>query len=617
METPVALKQDRSDGVGKELVAHSMDHESVELFVERAQGVSTNFRLTIHNAIPVAAICRCLDGIPLAIELAAARVRTLSPEQILDRLSDRFGLLSGGVRAVMAHHQTLSMLIDWSYELLTDDEKILFRRLSVFSGGWTLEMAEIVCGNVGPSALKSATDALATPLLVQETLQSSDASNPVFTLLSALADKSLVHAEPLGDELRYHMLETIRQYASEKLDTINERAAIAERHSTSLIELSRNLTKGLNGESNIESLQRFDLEHDNLLSALEWCCGVGDRPDLAMHLCRVMYNFWLYSGLYREGSEWCQRALARPEGVDKSVWAGALGTAGSLANMEGNVQQAHRYHEHTLEIRREIGDPAPIARALDRLALVSMRMGNHEEARRLLTEAAGLARSAGVLHSITSVLINLGCAENALGDFEGSRKSWEEAHALAKSAGNRTHVALALTNLANLAQVSGDLSKARALHEESLELLQESGDKGAITIARHDLGTVMHLQGEFAEARRTVKEALLDWKEFGGKESMIMAIETLACFAIPESKTPGLENHSKLKHSVTMLRAAECAREALGCPAPPPNRIAHEEAYQSARELLGHDAYQIAWNRGTSLSFDDAVAASLEQALSL
>ena len=267
---------------------HSLNqYEAVRLFIERACAVLPDFKVTNQNAPAVAQICHRLDGIPLAIELAAAKVRALSVEQIAKRLDDRFRLLTGGSRAAMERHQTLRAALDWSHNLLSPAEQVLLRSVSVFSNGWTLEAAEAICARDGLEA------------------------GEVFGLLEQLVNKSLVSTETRKAEIRYGALETVRQYAGEKLTEAGESQLLRDRHLAYFLELAETAAPHLLRSEQIEWLERLEADHDNLRLALEWSLG-RERPEAALRLCTALGVFWDMGNCWREGARWLKRALEKP-----------------------------------------------------------------------------------------------------------------------------------------------------------------------------------------------------------------------------------------------------------------------------------------------------------------
>ena len=395
--------------------ASVMTFEAVQLFTDRALLARSDFRVTDQNATALAFICHRLDGIPLAIESAAARVRSLSVEEINRKLDQRFHLLTGGSRTALPRHQTLRSLIDWSYDLLRDAEKILSQRVAAFVGGWTLAAAEVVCAGDG----------------VEEA--------EVLDLLNSLADKSLVAAEQNDGRTRYRLLETVRQYAREKLLDSGGGKAVRERHRDCFLMLAEEAKSKLAGAEQSAWLQRLDEEHDNLRSALEWSVAeVESGPSL--RLCAAVAHLWITRGHFAEGREWCKRVL-RMAGIEerRQERANVLNVAGLLAFHQSDVSAAAALFEESLAIERQAGTPQRIAILLGNLGLVAYEQG--------------ILASARALH--------------------------EESLAIMREHGDQSGIAAAMNNLAGVANQQGDFASARTLLEQCLEIKRELGDRGA------------------------------------------------------------------------------------------------------------------------------------------
>jgi len=577
----------------KGLLSILMEYEAIRLFVIRAQAVLPSFSLTPQNAATVLWICRHLEGIPLALELAAARVKTLSVEQIQARLENRFRLLTGGNRAALPHHQTLRALIDWSYDLLTDPERELLNRLSVFMGGWTLEAVEAVATEEGAG--------------------SAEGSAPeVLDLLASLVDKSLVLLDRSEEQVRYRLLETIREYAAEQLEATGESEAIAGRQCHYYRNLIRRLAGELHGAGQKQCLLQFEVEHDNLGRALQWSLTAED-PEIAMVLCSELNNFWIYRGYYREGRAWCERALRRASGGAKTdIRANLLGALGTQAWMQADLQEAYRCHEEALSIRRELGSKGGIATSLERLATVSAQRGDLPKARLLLEEAVTMARETENRKVFLTALVNLGCAAREQGDNARAREAWEEALPLARDYRDYTAYSMTLTNLANLAHAEGNYEQARLLHEESLAVSGETGNRSAAAMARHNLGIVAVAQGDYEQARPLMKEAITDWKDWGNQSLVLIGIEVFTSLIILEADSRSNPGLAPYLLAAKLFGGAERAREALGCPMPPSSRPTYDANCQQLKELLDAAALEAAWNEGRTHTLEQTVASLLE-----
>jgi non-specific serine/threonine protein kinase len=421
--------------------------DAVRLFVERARQRRPSFDLQAKQARAVAEICVRLDGIPLAVELAAARVAVLPVEQIVRLLGQRFRLLTGGSRA-LPRQQTLRALIDWSYELLDDAEKALFARLAVFSGGWSLDAASEVCSC------------------------ESIAKDDVVYVLIGLVEQSLVVADEDGD--RYRMLETIREYAREKLAIGGDADAVRERHCDYFLAFAVHAEAHLAGPEQATWLQRLENEHDNLRSALEHCLVAGSAS-AALRLCGALHWFWIMRGYRAEGLDWCVRALAS-DGIDErtSERAMALHAAGILAYHLGDLPSARAHHEDSLAIARDLSDRSGIARATIPLGNLRLRQGDLAAAHALCEEALAMSRNLADPRLTLQALTGMGNVAAAKGEYPTAQSLYEESLAIAREWADRVRIAMLLNNLGYLAFQQGQYSAARARHEESLAIRRDS-----------------------------------------------------------------------------------------------------------------------------------------------
>jgi len=461
-------------------------YESVQLFTERAAQSQPAFKVTKATSPAVAQICHRLDGIPLAIELAAARVKVLSVDQIAERLDDRFRLLTGGSRTALPRQQTLRALIDWSYQLLTERERLLFRRLAVFVGGWTLEAAEAICG-FGE-------------------IESSD----ILDLLTHLIDKSLVVVENSGKESRYHRLETIRQYAREKLFETEEAAQMRDRHLDYFLTLTEKAETEILNSNQIAWLERLHAEFDNIRAALEW--SQEKRVEDGLRLGSALWRFCLRSGYSSELIEKLTQLLGQPQGSQRTLIRAKTLNALSLL---GGVGQGDRirqsaWAEESLAIYRELGDPSGEAAGLYAVGLVAFFLGD-PKGLSLLLQSMAMYRSLNDRTNICDVLIMISVV---IGDQIQKHACLEEALALARERGDAITMAGALDNLGNLALFRGDFSLARARFEDSLEIQLPLGAPGYIGTLQL-LSKLGMYEGKLAEARTYWNEVNTMSKQYG------------------------------------------------------------------------------------------------------
>ncbi len=510
--------------------------EAARLFVARAEQADAGFRLTPENGATVASLCRRLDGIPLALELAAARLRSLSLEELQARLDQRFRLLTGGSRTALPRQQTLRSLIDWSYDLLNAEERALLSRLAVFAGGWALAAAEEVCA--GPE-------------------------EEVLDHLTSLVDKSLVLAEAQGRETRYRMLETIRQYATERLQDRGEAAQIRSHHRDHYLALAETAARTMLGPAQRYWQERLRREHENLRAALEWSLADPDSGDAALRLAGALDYFWLMGSHLREGRDWTARALAAPTPTTPLVRAQALEGAMYFAFFQGDLAEAGGLAAASLAAAREAGDRWQISAGLFQVGLVAVHGGSTEVAAACADEGMALARAADDPWLIGRHLVVLGLAAWMRGDFARARRLLEETLEVSRTLQDEWHIGVTLANVAYVVRLDGDPPRARELHREGLRLCRDLGDRRGIT---------WHLVG-------------------------LAALEADA---------------GNAEGAAHLLGAAEALIQALGAPLPLPQQRERERVEELTRTRLGDAAFTAALHRGRTLPLEAVVAPVLE-----
>jgi non-specific serine/threonine protein kinase len=496
-------------GVQAPLLADlAIQYEAVRLFVDRAATIRSDFALTDANTAAVVQICQQLDGVPLALELAAARVRTLGVEQIAARLDDRFRLLTGGSRTALPRQQTLRALIDWSWDLLSAEEKLLFRRLSVFVSGWTLEAAEFVVA--GPDASQPSSQSQTSPLDVLE-------------LLTRLVDKSLVVVEEHDGVIRYRMLETIRQYGREKLVEAGEAEVkdLRGRQLAFFLKLAESAEPALRGSDQVTWLARLELEHDNLRAGLNWvgvAVGSGYASETALRLAGALARFWYLHGYWSEGRAWLRQALLAeplPEMASEG-WrrarARALAALGWL--MDENGEDLPLYEE-SLALYRGLGDRAGMAYALRGLGAGLLNRGEHEQSLVRLNEALDLYRGLSDPWGIAITQYNRGWLAVYQDNAARAAAIWEESLAAFRQTGDRWGIAVTLGALSYIARQRGDYARAVALSEESLGYFREVGDNAGIATSLNRLGIIAFRRGDYRQAVSLIEEGIPLKRELG------------------------------------------------------------------------------------------------------
>ncbi len=466
------------------------DSEAMRLFEDRAGAVVPGFRVDEGNAAAVAAITARLDGLPLAIELAATRLKVLSPQQVLDRLSDRFALLSSTARSLPERQRTLRDTIAWSYDLLNEPERRFFARLSIFSGGWTLESAEAVCDPAGIGL-------------------------DVLDALSSLVDRSLVLREQRGGDVRFGMLETIREFGQQELEGWSDLDVTLERHGTEYLDLAVEAESHLTADDQIEWLDRCDLEHGNVREALRWAIQTR-RAERALEAAGALWRFWHQRGHLEEAGRWFAEILALPEGqVPTAARSKALIGAGGIAWWQRDRESSRRFYTDALEIERHLGRPAGIGEALYNLAFV-IAGEDIEAAARMLDESLALFREAGDERGIAQALTMLVIRDNEAGRWSDSVASLEEAVAIWRRIGDRLHLSF---DLIWLSFANGRLRRMDAAWAAGLESLRlfRSGDNGTgVGIALSNLAFLSAWDGHVEEAIRLAAVAARTKEQSGG-----------------------------------------------------------------------------------------------------
>lgn len=455
---------------------------AVTLFVERAQAVNPSFVLTASVAQTVAAICRRVDGLPLAIELAASRVKILSPDALLERLQRGASALGPGLRDMPARQQSLRATLSWSHDLLSADERVLFRRLAVFVGGWTVEAAEAVCGGKG---------------LVAE---------GVLDGLAALADQSLVTPQE-GPDPRVGMLETIREYASERLEESGEADAIRELHAAYFLALAERVEPKLRERGEWGAL--LDTEHDNLRAALRWArdrC----RWDMGLRIATALAHFWFLRGQYGEGRGWLEQFLRESGGEDdaSATRARALAGLAALTYNQGEYAKAAQLFEQSLALHRRLSDREATARVLADLGGVMRDWGERTRAAALQEEALTLYRDLDDRRGVAHAMVNLGMTVYFDGDLERAESLLRQSADLYRDLDDEAGLVLSLRFLGQLLAERGMKEQAAATMEESLELSRAIGDRGGTGAALNILGHLAHERGDLEGATTLFKEAL-------------------------------------------------------------------------------------------------------------
>lgn len=495
---------------GAALVERVSESAAVQLFLDRATATKPSFTLTPENAAAVAEICRRLDGLPLAIELAAARVRMMTPEAMLKRLDRRLDLLAGGARDLPSRQQTMRNTVAWSYDLLSPEEQRLFARLAVFSGGASAEAADAVLG------LDGLDDDAASAEWID------------FGALEMLVDKSLVRLYDLASgESRFGMFETIRDYAAEQLARGEEAGVVARWHAHYFLARALEAADLLEGPAQAEWLNRLEHDHANLRTALAWLRD--HDPAGAIRLGGALGRFWRLRGHFHEGRRQLDSLVQLPvAAVDPRDRIAVLNGAGVLAEAQGDVSRAGALHADALAIARQTGDQEAIARSLNNLGVVAYAHGSYDEAETLLNENLAIARGLGDDAIVATALTDLGNVAFYRRDLEGARARFQESLDLFRAIGDDAEVANALNNLGSVATAMGSYAAAEVLFNEALHLRQGVGDKKGIAGALNNLAENVRLQGDLERASALFRDSLRLTHETGDRLTSAIALENLA-----------------------------------------------------------------------------------------
>ncbi len=510
-----------------------LEFEGVRLFMDRARTTTPTFTLTEANAGAVVQICRRLDGIPLALELAAVRVRMLNPDQLLTRLDDRFRLLTGGSRTTLPRQQTLRALVDWSYDLLTDRERRLWGRLSVFANGWKLKAAEEVCAG--------------GEIEVWEVLD----------ILSQLVDKSIVLAEERAGAVRYRMLESLREYGKARLAEREETAEIQGQYTAYYLAFAEEAHGHLRGPEQAEWIARLDTERENLYAAFELCLVQAQNPEdtdvvteSMLRFAATLADYWRTCGYLSEGRSRLTVVLALPNApLYPAPYAACLNVAGILAWLQSDYLEACQFITQSLDLKRAMNDKTGMASALGNLGNIARDAGDYKIARTYLEEGLHLARETQDTRTLSVVLNSLGALHREQGQPAQALPFLEESLELRRQSGDKRGISLTLNNLGTVLHNLGEKARARAMQEESLTLLREIGDRQNMAVLLNNLGNRAKEAGNLSEACAYLEEGQRLAQELGDRQNAAIALVNLGSLAEEMGDRP-----------LAAARYAECLR---------------------------------------------------------
>ena len=557
-------------------------YEAARLFIERARAANPKFEVTDVNASAIAQICNRLDGIPLAIELAAARSSVFSAEQIAARLDDRFKLLTGGSRTALPRQQTLRALIDWSYDILSEGERTLLRRLSVFAGGWTFEAAEAICADLD-----------------------------VLDLLAQLVNKSLVTAEE-GPLTRYFLLETIRQYARDKLLDSGESEAARDLHMRHFVDFAETTAPRIDTQEVLKWIPKLDAEYDNFRSAFDW--GLDNHMESCLRLVGALAYYWFRRGHGAEGIRMADETLsraARAEAKDglstpeqMMIWARALQAISFLSYSQGDNKSAYRAAGESIALARQLGDDRMLATALAFSGSAKIFDGDHTGAVREVEEAVAIARKSGEKLGLGIALGMMAQVEMiARHDVNAAEAFEREAIALTADGGNTWAILMLHFATGRGAMFRGDYVTARERFAKCLPIFQEMKDEHRVNMIYSEFGHIDRYEGRYPQAEEAYRKTILVWEKLGHRAAIAHQFESFAFIAIAREQP---------ERAARLLGAAEILRKKININMSPPELVEYQKEVAKLRAGMEEQSFESLWASGRAMSMEDAVAFAIQ-----
>lgn len=565
--------------------------------MDRAAAVQPSFKLTELNASAVAQICQRLDGIPLAIELAAARVKMLQTAEIAARLDDRFMLLTSGSRTALPRHQTLRAAIDWSYDSLTEPERVLLRRLSVFAGGCSLTAAEHVCADDDHEGIFS---------------------KGILNLLTLLVAKSLVFVDMRSSETRYQLLDTIRQYGREKLLVSQEDEHLRGRHLDFFLKFAEEAEPELYGADQVAWLNRLERERENMRAAIAWSLASEARVGTALKLVGALGKFWEMRGYFREGREYLSETLSKIRDRNTTAYAKALFAAGNLAFEQSDFLTARDLLAQSASMYRELGPASNIglATSLRVGGYAVTEMGEYSTALPLLKESLDIMRELKFDRGIAEALRQLGWYKFRTGALDDAAMAFEEALPLARKIGNHYEMSIVLSGLADVVLYQGDIARAAALEEESLRIAREIGYTWRVPAALGSLAWIAIRQGELEKAAAMLGESVTLRREMGERGGTAWCLEQFAEIAMVQAKRESSSQRTaQLERAAQLYGAAASLRAAIGSTVDLADRPEYERHLDLLQRQLPQTAFHASWKEGHTMTLEQAIEYALEPAI--
>ena len=580
---------------------------AVRLFVTRTEAIVPAFRLTDENAAAVAAICRRLDGLPLAIELAASQGKILPPEALLTRLDHRLPVLTSGARDLPARHRTMRDAIAWSYDLLPAEEARLFRLLAIFAGGFTLEAAEWMAGSLSETEVSGSQGVKVsgeTPPRHPDItcVRGRVASHDPETLagIASLVDKSLLQHVAGTTEPRFAMLETIREYGLEQLQAHEELEPTRRRHAAYFMDFAGHAEPKLRGQEQAAQLERLEIEHDNFREALASSLAAPDRTADALRLAGALHWFWYLRGHFSEGRSWLRRVLAQPAAAERTPdRVKALVGAAMMASRQDDFPDARRWLHESIAIALELGDLTTLTPALHYLAMGRLLHADHATLQALVAESVALYRETGDRWGLATSLHALGMAAVVTLRFDDARAPFAESLALYRELQDTWGLARVLHYSGEIARFRGDYEDARARYEESLILYQQLGHQFSAATIRHNLGYVAEHQGSPELALALFGQALRDHVAYGDRTNIAHCLAGVAGML------------GRLGHAAAAARlfgAAAGLLDRIGIAVWPIDRVDYDRHLAFVRGQLAVKVFDAAYETGRAMPLDQAIA---------
>lgn len=573
---PALALPDLQSGTSREALA---TNPTVALFMARAVAVKSNFELTEQNARAVATICTRLDGLPLAIELAAARIKLLSPSAMQSRLEGSLQLLTGGAKDLPMRQQTLRATIDWSYDLLSAAEQTLFRRLSVFVGGCTLEGVEAVCNT------------------------KQDLRVDVLDGMGSLVNNSLVQQiEQSAGEPRFVLLDTVREYGLERLAASGEEPAIRRAHAAYCLVLAEECASLAADPAQREWVSLLEVEHNNCRAALDWLTRA-ENAEWGLRLGAALFQFWETREYLTEGRDRLEKLLKLEDAAAcSSSRARVLFAAGVLASEQRDHRAAHAMTEESLQTSRELNDTRGVAIALNALAANARDEGEIETARSLFEESLAIWRGLDDRAMVARALSNVASVVKSQRDFPLARALHEESRIIFEELGDSTCIAWSLNYQGDVAQEQGEIPVARDLYEQSLSIFRKLGDKWGVAGCLVDLGNLAREQGDEKKSRAHYAESMKLFQELGQKRGMARLLDCLACSAALQAQP---------ERALRLAGSAAAIRRVLGAPLPVAEQTRLEKTLERARQSISPATAAAAWMDGWTMTTDHAIREAL------